>query len=219
MRRRTARNRSTTPPPDTGLPAAPSCGRGVIRCRHRAVSEAVYSASQTARCRTRHTTPATRHTPESGSPPSPSAPTGARYPRPAAQHRPYSTGKVAWESVTICSMRPCTGSGAPRGSRILPRPCDLLRILSPFGGAPRHRFRSVVPPPASIPAGSTPGSALDRPPPRPAATISVGDPRFPAHIQRRGRPVFRSAASYAQLLAGWGPAFPGPPSFSAPGGG
>lgn len=54
MRRRTARNRSTTPPPDTGFPGRAQLRPVRHRRHYRAVSEVVYSTSQTARRRIRH---------------------------------------------------------------------------------------------------------------------------------------------------------------------
>lgn len=170
MRRRTARNRSTTPPPDTGLPAALRCGQGV-------------------------TDVATGPSPRLCTAP-------RRRPGGVSGTQPHATphAGVRLLAVTLgADQGPCTRSGAPRGSRILPRLCDPLRFLSPFGGAPQQRFQPTAPR----------SSDLDRPPAARGNDLSRRRAASGSYTTTRptGCPVGRVVCTTAGRV---GPSVPGP---------
>ncbi len=164
MRRRTARNRSTTPRPDTGLPAAPSCGSGrhqtsapgrlrgcVQRLADGPVSYPAHDPCIPAHAGVRQPAVALRRRP------------GPGYPRPAAQHRPYSTGKVGvgvgdhlFDAAVYRIRCPARFPDSPPAVRPAPDSFSIRRrpaATIPFGGAPAGIDSGRQHPPAALSTG------------------------------------------------------------------
>ncbi len=142
MRRRTAANRSTTPPPDTGLPAALSCGRASQTWPPGRLRGCVQPLGDGPVSYIRHTNPGPR-------PPHPSTcqrlavatQTGAGVygplPRAVAEFPP--TVRLAPDSFSV--RQPSAASiptGRPRGTDSSQQPAALPSI----GGTPGPRRRS-----------------------------------------------------------------------------